>query len=312
MRQPLVTNIQKYSIHDGTGIRTTVFFKGCPLACKWCHNPETQSYKKEILFYEDRCAGCGDCRTVCPVIQNEEAESMSEKVRNFQKSRRDSACIGCGKCVDECFRNARELCGTEWSVDQLVKEILKDQAFYETSGGGVTLSGGEVLAQDPEFLEKLMKTLHARGIRIFVDTCGAVPKSVFERVLPYVDTFLYDLKLMTEELHREYTGSSNHQILENLKWLSEQKASVWIRIPVIGGVNDSAEEIGRIGKFLKEEQIGYRQIHLLPYHNTGSSKYEHLEKAYEGQTFTVPETQAMEAFRGLLETYGLGPVYIGG
>lgn len=307
MRQPLVTNIQKYSIHDGTGIRTTVFFKGCPLACKWCHNPETQSYKKEILFYEERCVKCGECQAVCPAS----VDNCSKKNKSVHTIA-DKNCLGCGNCVDECFHNARELCGTEWTVEQLVKEILKDQAFYETSGGGVTLSGGEVLAQDIDYIENLMKILYKRGIRIFIDTCGAVSKHAFERVLPYTDTFLFDIKLMDEHLHRNYTGSSNQQILENLRWLSELQASIWIRIPVIGGVNDTEEEIGSIGAFLKEKQIHYKQIHLLPYHNTGSGKYEHLHMTYEGQEFYVPDQETMEMLKSMLEHQGHNPVYIGG
>lgn len=308
MKQPLVTNIQKYSIHDGTGIRTTVFFKGCPLACKWCHNPETQSYKKEILFYENRCVDCGECRKVCPGYADTEC-SKNDKHAGLTAGQ---TCIGCGNCIDECFHNARELCGMEWTAGNLVKEVLKDQAFYETSGGGVTLSGGEVLAQDMDYIEKLMKLLYNRGIRIFIDTCGAVPVHAFERVLPYTDTFLFDIKLMDEVLHRKYTGSSNQQILENLKWLSEKHASIWIRIPVIGGVNDTEEEIERIGMFLKENQIQYKQIHLLPYHNTGSGKYEHLHLEYEGQEFYVPDQVKMESLKQLLEMQGHNPVFIGG
>lgn len=311
MRQPLITNIQKYSIHDGTGIRTTVFFKGCPLSCKWCHNPETQNYEKEILVYQERCVGCGACKEVCSsgaIACTENAESETGKVEALQRV----ACIACGNCVDECIHNARELCGTFWTIENLVKEVLKDRAFYETSGGGVTLSGGEVLAQELDYIEKLMRTLHARGIRIFIDTCGGVSGNAFERVLPYADTFLFDIKLLDEEKHKKYTGSSNRQILENLKWLSDQNASVWIRIPVIGGVNDTEEEIGNIGRFLKKNGIKYKQIHLLPYHNTGSGKYEHLNMTYEGHEFYVPEPEKVEYLKAVLEKESLGPVYIGG
>lgn len=303
MKQPLITNIQKYSIHDGTGIRTTVFFKGCPLSCKWCHNPETQSYGPEILFYQERCVNCGACQKICPVEKLDAGSALPSK---------NAGCIGCGNCVDECIYSARELCGTSWTVEDLVKEIRKDQAFYETSGGGVTLSGGEVLAQNPDYIERLMKTLHSCGISIFIDTCGAVPIAVLERILPYTHTFLFDIKLLEEEKHIKYTGRSNLQILENLKWLSDQNASVWIRIPVIGGVNDTEEEIGNIGRYLKENGIKYRQIHLLPYHNTGSGKYEHLNMKYEGQEFYVPTSERMEQLKAVLEQEGCGTVYLGG
>ena len=153
MRQPLITNIQKYSIHDGRGIRTTIFFKGCPLSCQWCHNPETQSFQGAVLFYQDRCIGCGACARSCP----EGAIHMEDKKRAVTDS---SRCKACGSCLDDCLHNARELCGTRWEIRDLVKEVLKDRAFYETSGGGVTLSGGEVLAQDPDYIGGLMKLLH--------------------------------------------------------------------------------------------------------------------------------------------------------
>ncbi|MDO5344216.1 MAG: glycyl-radical enzyme activating protein [Lachnospiraceae bacterium] len=323
MKQPLVTNIQKYSIHDGTGIRTTVFFKGCPLSCRWCHNPETQRYTPTVLTYQERCTGCGACRAVCPrdAVRIEErtvqeggketaAGNLTKPVRIAVTDR--ERCNGCGACTDECLQNARELCGTAWEIPKLVKEILKDQAFYETSGGGVTLSGGEVLAQDMDYIETLMRTLKSRGIRIFADTCGAVPFSSFERILPYTDTFLFDVKLMDPEKHLEYTGRDNYQILENLKKLSERGASLWIRIPVIGGVNDSEEEIRSVGCFLRENGISYRQVNLLPYHNTGSAKYLHLNRKYEGDDFYVPDSEKMDRLKKTLEAEGIGPVFIGG
>lgn len=388
MKHPLVTNIQKYSIHDGTGIRTTVFFKGCPLACQWCHNPETQLYTPTVLTYLDRCTGCGACAAVCPqkavhiVSRSEVQESLQieppaeelpckelqaedhlqrtqmaetvqppckEPIETVQHSGAESEenvkppcmepaagtqkktetspekqlsaacavtdykrCTGCGTCVDECLQDAREQCGRYWEIRELVEEILKDRAFYETSGGGVTLSGGEVMAQDMDYIEKLVKILKARGIRIFIDTCGEASFAHFERILPYVDNFLFDVKILEEEKHRRYTGVGNHQILDNLKQLSQRGASIWIRIPVIGGVNDSEEEIASIGRFLRKNQIQYQQINLLPYHNTGSGKYQHLNRAYQGARFYVPEPEKMEALKAAMEQEGAGPVFIGG
>ena len=304
MKLPLITNIQKYSIHDGKGIRTTVFFKGCPLSCRWCHNPETQDYGEELLFYEERCTGCGACAQECP---NGAVMPASGKAYTNRQ-----LCSACGDCADSCVRNARQVCGRTYSVRELTEELLKDSAFYETSDGGVTLSGGEALAQDPDYLEALMCGLFRRGISINVDTCGAVPFPVFERVLPYTDTFLYDLKLMEEEKHREYTGWDNRQILENLKRLSGKGARIWIRIPVIGGVNDGETQIGRMADFLREEQIHAGQVNLIPYHKTGSGKYRQLGRDYQDNAFSVPSEERMQQLRELLGQRSGIPVFLGG
>lgn len=304
MKLPLITNIQKYSIHDGKGIRTTVFFKGCPLSCRWCHNPETQDYGKELLFYEERCTGCGACAQECP-----NGAVMPASGKAYTKRQ---LCSACGDCADSCVRNARQVCGRTYSVRELTEELLKDSAFYETSDGGVTLSGGEALAQDPDYLEALMCGLFRRGISINVDTCGAVPFPVFERVLPYTDTFLYDLKLMEEEKHREYTGWDNRQILENLKRLSGKGARIWIRIPVIGGVNDGETQIGRMADFLREEQIHAGQVNLIPYHKTGSGKYRQLGRDYQDNAFSVPSEERMQQLRELLGQRSGIPVFLGG
>ena len=301
---PYVTNIQKYSIHDGKGIRTTVFFKGCPLSCTWCHNPETQRYDNCALFYEERCTGCAACVTMCPqhAVQLKEGHAVTDP----------EICTACGTCLDECFQNAREISGKTYKLSDLVQEVLKDMVFYETSGGGVTLSGGEVLARDLDYIEKLMKSLFSRGISINIDTCGEVPFEAFERILPYTDTFLYDLKLYDETLHKKYTGRSNQRILENLIRLSESGANIWVRIPVIGGVNDTMENIRQTGEFLKEHHIRMEQINLLPYHDTGSSKYSRISREYEGKDFYVPSEEQMEDFRAELEKITNTMVYIGG
>lgn len=304
MERTLITNVQKYSIHDGEGTRTTVFFKGCPLSCKWCHNPETQSYKKEILFYAERCTGCTACMQECP--ENAISMKIGKAFTNVKK------CIGCESCVDICVNNAREVCGKNYELKKLTEELLKDQMFYETSHGGVTLSGGEVLAGDLDYVENLMKRLKMRGIRINVDTCGAVPWKAFERVLPYVDVFLYDIKLIDGEKHRSYTGRENKEILENLIKLSEAGAGIWVRIPVIGGVNDREEDIKAIGEFLKDKGIRAVQANLLPYHNTGSGKYKRVGRMYEGEKFYTPTEEAMQKLQKILQDYINYPVVIGG
>ena len=304
MEIPLITNIQKYSIHDGEGTRTTVFFKGCPFSCKWCHNPETQSYKKGILFYEERCTGCSLCTLECPQhavsIKNEKAFTDTAK------------CTGCETCADVCVNNAREICGRIYEISELTEELLKDQIFYETSHGGVTLSGGEVLARDLGYVENLMKRLKKRGVRINIDTCGAVPWQAFEKVIPYTDVFLYDIKFMDSEKHRFYTGRDNEEILENLVKLSEAGTRIWIRVPVIGGANDGEEEIKAIGNFLRDKEIRAEQVNLLPYHNTGSGKYGRIGMKYEGEMFYTPTKEKMQELQKLFQTYVSYPVLIGG
>lgn len=325
---PLIANIQKYSIHDGTGIRTTVFFKGCPLSCLWCHNPEMQGYQGEILAYEERCTGCGTCVWHCPegavqmpyITSESSAADVELTEKGLQKSKMQKklpltdrhTCNACGSCVEECVYNARELCGKPWSVRELVREICKDRMFYETSGGGVTLSGGEVMAQDMDYVEALLKALRQQGISAYVDTCGQAPWEHFERVLPFVDAFLYDIKAVDSRKHELYTGVGNGRILENLVKLSERNACIWLRLPLIGGVNDSEADLAKLEHFLTEHAIRVKQINLLPYHNTGSSKYARLQLEYAGQDFRVPDGQQMDKWQKRLEKPGMGPVLIGG
>ena len=301
MQIPYITAIQRYSIHDGDGIRTTVFFKGCPLRCKWCHNPETQAFPPELLFRAEKCTGCGSCR-VCP----RGAVSFSGCRPLLDRT----ACTACGACVEACFQDAREVCGTQYPVPELVRCLKKDQPFYESSGGGVTLSGGEVMAQDMEYLEALAKALTRQGISIFLDTCGACAYSRLERLLPYVDTFLYDVKAISPDLHRALTGAGNEQKRDNLRPLSRAGAKLWIRIPVIGGANDCDGEFDAIGRFLGE--IQFQQVHLLPYHDTGRGKYQDLGRTYPGAAYTVPSPERLRQLGQRLEGMGIGPIFLGG
>jgi pyruvate formate lyase activating enzyme len=304
VNKPFITDIQKYSIHDGSGIRTTIFFKGCPLTCTWCHNPETQNFSRQLLFQKERCTGCGSCVPACP----RKAVSIQEGLAVTAQE----ACGQCGICTDYCLQNIRVISGKYYSVEELIREIDKDKTFYESSEGGVTLSGGEVLAQDMDFLDELLKKLYDKGNRVNIDTCGYVPYSAFERVLPYVDTFLYDVKLMDTELHKKYTGVSNHLILENLKKLSLAHAGIWIRIPVIVGVNASVENMIQTARFLKDEKIALKQINLLPYHNTGSGKYNRLQWEYPGENYTVPSDEELKEYITIFNQYGFSHVKTGG
>ena len=308
MRDTYISDIQRYSIHDGEGIRTTVFFKGCPLSCAWCHNPETQQYEREPFFYRERCTGCTECSKDCPqgAIRMEKQEG--EKYLAFTDR---NLCERCGECLDSCGNNAREICGRVYSVKELLEELIKDMPFYETSHGGVTLSGGEVLSQNLSVVVSLMQELTSRGISVNIDTCGQVGYEAFTQVLPYTNVFLYDMKLMDSRLHKQYTGVGNELILSNLKHLAADGGRIWIRIPVIGGVNDTEQNMEQTADFLCENRICPEHIHLLPYHNTGSGKYGRLSREYP-YSFEVPSAERMEQFRQIFEQKGFSNVYIGG
>jgi len=300
-----ITNIQKYSIHDGDGIRTTVFFKGCHLRCKWCHNPETQRFEKELQVDIPKCTGCGRCVAKCPngaISISPEGKSVTDREK----------CTVCGKCVNACLGNYRTVVGEDYTVKELVKKCLQDQMFYEESGGGVTLSGGEVMAMDTEFIQPLVKALHREGVSVDIDTCGQAPYSNFEAILDYVDTWLYDVKVIDEDLHKKYIGMSNKVILENLVKLAKSGARIYIRIPVIKEVNGDWESMAAIIDFLKQNDIRPLQVNLLPYHSTGSHKYGKLGMEYPGQLLTVPTDEEMQDFVSQWNEAGFSKVKIGG
>ena len=305
MKTAIVTNIQRYSTHDGDGVRTTIFFKGCPLSCRWCHNPESQDFRKEVFFYDNKCKSCGACIPRC----KEGANVMADDGHmDFQRAK----CVSCGSCIDWCIYEAKELAGRDYTVEQLVKEAKKDRIFFEQSGGGVTLSGGEVMSQDIEFLEPLCRTLHREGLSVFIDTCGFTPYEKYEKILPYVDTFLYDIKAMDPAVHKEWTGVDNGIILENLKKLSAAGANIYIRIPTIGGVNANEEFMQQVIDFLTENKIRPAQVNLLPYHNYGRNKYASLAKEYDDASMTVPDDEQMNAFKEMFINNGFTKTNIGG
>ena len=264
--QGRIFDIQRNSFVDGPGIRTTVFFKGCNLKCKWCHNPESQKGEKQILFHKDKCIGCGRCRN----LTVEDADFF-------------------------CPADAKEICGKIIEAEELMKEIVKDKAFYEASGGGVTFSGGECMIQI-DFLAELLKRCKKEGIQTGIDTAGHLPWECFERIMDDTDLFLYDLKCFTPELHLEGTGVSNDFILENLRRLALfVPERILVRIPVIGGFNDNKTELLKMAAYLKT--IGIAQVELLPYHKMGEHKYRGLQMEYT--EFQVPTPEAMETFRNI-------------
>lgn len=260
----VIFDIERNSYVDGPGIRTTVFFKGCNLKCAWCHNPESQSMKKEILFYKNKCTGCGRC------------ENLTVEDEKFI-----------------CFNDAKEICGREYTVGEILKEVLKDKKFYENSNGGVTCSGGECMLQI-DFLKELLINCKENGIHTAVDTAGNVSWSRFETILPYTDMFLYDVKSMNKSVCEKYTGADNTLILKNLASLLAAKKRVWVRMPVITSVNDNPEEIKTVKKFFDEN--GYpEKFEFLPYHAMGEHKYEALGRKTE--KFATPEKETIEKMR---------------
>ena len=270
MLSAMIFDIERNSYVDGPGIRTTVFLKGCPLSCVWCHNPESQSFKKQMMFFKGKCIGCGKCREVCP---------------NNLKS-----CDFCGKCELYCPADARKICGKEYTIDEVLKEIVKDKPFYENSGGGVTLSGGEPLAQY-DFSLELLKKAKENGIHTAIETCGYAEKSKILEIAKYVDLFLFDCKETDQELHKEYTGFDNKIILENLKALSDAGSKIILRCPIIPGFNDRAEHFKGISE-TAENFIGIEHIEIEPFHPLGESKYSALGR--EAADIPVPSGKTVD------------------
>lgn len=303
MKVPYVINLQKYSIHDGDGIRTTVFFKGCLLNCWWCHNPESQNYRQDLMVDSEKCTGCGSCIEFC---ENGAISFGEGKVITDLKK-----CILCARCVDGCIYNNRELVGKQYKIEDLIKELEKDKQFYEDSEGGITLSGGEVMTQDMDYIEGLIKKIKVKGYNLAIDTCGYAPTENYKRILKYVDTFLYDVKVIDDEKHKKYMGKSNELILHNLKFISDNNGKINIRIPVINAVNSDEEAIEEIINYLKNN-IKVEKVNLLPYHNTGSSKYGKLQKEYLGKDFEAPSQERMEEIADRFRSNGFINVKIGG
>ncbi len=262
----ILTAIQRFSLHDGPGIRSTVFFKGCNLRCAWCHNPETLSRGPQILWYRAKCVGCGACAAVCSRHAVGEDGRMA-----FSRD----GCTACGRCAEMCFSGALEKCGHEATVQNVLDEVLQDWEYYEASGGGVTLSGGEVLLQ-PEFALALLEALRAEGCRTAVETNLNADFSVLASLLPYLDLVLCDVKLLDPEAHRRWTGAGNGRILENLRRLSGSGAPFAVRTPVIPGVNDNEAEIGAIAE-LVGGLPGLIFYELLNFNPLGGTKYDALD-----------------------------------
>ncbi len=296
-----VFNIQRFSIHDGPGVRTTVFLKGCPLSCLWCHNPEGISRQRQMIYRETRCNLCHDCIDACPTG----ALSLRDDAVRID----DESCSGCGRCEDVCSTEALEIAGKEMTVQQLMAEIERDRIFYDQSGGGVTFSGGEPL-QQLDFILDLLQSSREREIHAALDTTGYTSTDVIERVAPLVDLFLFDLKVMDGGRHRAVTGVGNEPILRNLRLLAQDHRPVIVRIPVIPTINDDRENFLAVGEFVSSLP-GQVRVDLLPYHGIAVEKYRRLRREYALSDLQPPSTENMNQIAHLLEGFGLA-VTIGG
>lgn len=288
-----IFNIQKFSVHDGPGIRTTVFLKGCPLKCLWCHNPESQKYEKQMLFDSNKCVLCGTCVRVCP--------QKAIKIEDNKLTTDPDKCNHCGQCEIYCIPGARQVAGKEYTLEETLKEVMKDKVFYEQSNGGVTVSGGEPLTQT-DFVEEFLKRLKEENIHTAVDTCGAVSFENIQRVVPYTDVFLYDIKLMDDEKHKRFIGTSNKLILDNLRKLSQIHDNINLRMPIIEGVNSDEEHIKETVNYIKGLNI--KKVNLLPYHDIAKHKYKKLDIVYEDEKMSKPSDEKMESFKDIFEKNG--------
>lgn len=284
-----VFEIKRFAVHDGDGIRTTVFLKGCPLKCIWCHNPEGIGFKPEIAYYSHKCVSCGECVAVCPAGAHKISD---DGMHTFDRAK----CIGCGACAEACLGDALTLYGKEMSVDELMPLLLEDKDFYLSSSGGVTISGGECLMH-ADFCQELLKRLKAEGISTAVDTCGLVTREILDKVIPYTDIFLYDVKAIDEDVHIKCTGRSNKLILENLRYLDSQNCKIEIRIPYVPEYNSG--EIEKIAEFLATLK-NITKVRVLPYHSFAKSKYEALE-IKDCLPEIIPEAEEIETASKLFE-----------
>ena len=283
--------VKRFAVHDGDGIRTTVFFKGCSLRCVWCHNPEGLQKSPTLSFNKEKCSLCGKCLAVC----SQRAIEVKEMKINRQ------ACSGCGKCAEVCLSDATEVLGKEMTAQEILSEVIKDKMFYESSGGGLTVTGGEPSFQ-PDFTLELLALAKKEGISLAIETCGMGSRDFYKNALELGTTFLYDIKSIDPVRHKALTGADNTLILSNLKYLFDNNADVIIRLPLIPDCNDSDEDISALADFLKENEGRYRYAEIMPYHALGTGKAEKIGTApqYTNQNAT---DQQISRWKTLFASY---------
>ena len=293
-----VFNVQFFNLHDGPGTRTLVFLKGCPLSCKWCSNPESMNRLPELGLKRSMCDGCGKCLEVCP---KQALFFKDDKILSVDRQ----SCNACGKCVTACCHEVLTIYGREMSAGEVFKEVYRDKMFYEGTGGGITVSGGEPLLQ-PHFLVAVLKLCRDAGIHTCLETTGYTSAKVYEQVLPLTDHVLFDLKHMDSSLHREFTGKSNRQILDNARLAAESGTPVMFRMPLVPGVNDTKQNIRATADFVRRlEGDNVHGIELMPYHRMGMGKYESLDRLYALNDLSPSDPDHVESVRQRFEAFGL-------
>lgn len=298
-RKAVIFDIQKYNMHDGPGVRTLVFFKGCPLRCKWCANPEGLQRKPQVMFKKDVCVSCGACVPVCPA-------GVHQMGPDGHFVDRSADCVGCRACEEACLYNALSICGESKTISELMEIVREDRGFYDVSGGGVTLGGGECTAQ-PEAALSLLQAAKQEGINTAIETCGYCKTETILKLAEFVDLFLFDIKHFNSDRHSELTGVRNEVILDNLETLLKGRYNVQIRMPMLKGVNDSQEEIEGTMEFLLpyKDMKNFKGIDLLPYHKMGVNKYGQLDMEYAITDEVKLEQEDLDRIEGWIRKYDL-------